>query len=136
MRSFGRAWVLLCLALAFHVADEAVTNFLSVYNPTVERIRARFPFVPLPVFTFRVWLTGLIVAVVVLLSLSPFAVRGARWMRWFALGFAVLMVGNGLAHIVGSLLLGRPLPGVTSAPFLLVAAWYVLWCLGRPADSA
>ncbi len=130
MRTFGRAWVLLCLALALHVADEALTGFLSVYNPTVERIRERFPFLPLPVFSFRVWLAGLIVAVVLLLLLSRFAVRGSRWMRWFAAIFSVLMVSNGLAHIVGSLWVGRPLPGVLSAPFLLAAALHVLWRVG------
>ena len=43
----GWAWVALTLALAVHVADEALTDFLSVYNPTVEAIRARYPWVPL-----------------------------------------------------------------------------------------
>jgi hypothetical protein len=55
---FGIAWLALCIAFAIHVADEALTDFLSVYNPAVRAIRARFPFLPLPTFTFRVWLTG------------------------------------------------------------------------------
>ena len=73
---FGIAWVALCVGLAIHVADEAATDFLSVYNPTVRAMRARFPFLPMPTFTFRVWLTGLVVAVIVLASLTPFALRG------------------------------------------------------------
>jgi len=32
---FGFAWVLLSLALTLHVIDEALTDFLSVYNPAV-----------------------------------------------------------------------------------------------------
>ena len=32
----------LCLALAAHVFDEAMTDFLSVYNPTVQAIRQKF----------------------------------------------------------------------------------------------
>ena len=39
-RSLARAWILLCLALALHVFDEATTGFLGVYNPTVLAIRA------------------------------------------------------------------------------------------------
>ena len=30
---FGRAWLGLAGALALHVTDEALTDFLSVYNP-------------------------------------------------------------------------------------------------------
>ena len=56
---YGVAWLALCIGLAIHVADEALTDFLSVYNPTVGAIRARFPFLPLPTYTFPVWLGGL-----------------------------------------------------------------------------
>ena len=35
----GLAWPSLCLALAIHVVDEALTGFLSVYNPAVQSIR-------------------------------------------------------------------------------------------------
>ncbi len=68
---FGRAWLALAAALAIHVADEALTNFLAVYNPTVLKIRARFPWIPLPTFSFRVWIVGLAAAVALMFSLSP-----------------------------------------------------------------
>jgi hypothetical protein len=35
-QSVGRAWVTLCLALALHVTDEALTGFLDVYIPLPE----------------------------------------------------------------------------------------------------
>src|SRR5467141_2553733 len=123
---FGIAWVALCVAFAIHVADEALTDFLSVYNPTVRAIRARFPILLLPTFTFRVWLTGLMLAVVVLASLTPFAFRGAGWMRPVALAFGLIMAGNGLLHLVGSLYMKKAMPGVYSAPLILGAAVYLL----------
>jgi hypothetical protein len=41
------------------VTDEALTGFLPVYNGIVERIRAGHSWIPLPTFTFPVWLGGL-----------------------------------------------------------------------------
>jgi len=123
---FGVAWLALCVALAIHVADEALTDFLSVYNPAVRAIRARFPFLPLPTFTFRGWLMGLVLAVVVLASLAPFAVRGAPWMRPIAYAFGIVMAGNGLLHLVGSAYTRKVLPGTYSAPLILGVAIYLV----------
>lgn len=128
-RHLAKAWIILCLALAVHVVDEALTDFLSVYNPTVQAIRRKLPFLPLPTFTFRFWLTGLILAVILLLSLSRFAVRGAKWMIALSYVFAIIMLANGLSHIAGSFYLGRLMPGVYSAPLLLGASIYLLFCV-------
>jgi hypothetical protein len=128
--NYGQAWVALCLALAVHVTDEALTDFLSVYNPAVESIRRQIPFLPLPTFTFGVWLTGLIIAIVLLLTLSPFAFRKARWMLPMAYGFGVLMIANGVGHIAGSIYMGRLMPGVYSSPILLICSIYLLMRVG------
>jgi hypothetical protein len=48
VRRLGIAWVLLPLAPAIHVADEALTGFPSIYNPTVNALRARLGFWPIP----------------------------------------------------------------------------------------
>jgi len=135
----GVAWVLLCLALAAHVTDEALTGFLAVYNPTVLALRARLGFWPMPTFTFREWLTGLVVGVLVLLALSPFVFRGSRWIRPLFYFFALLMITNGLGHTVGtifgrtvsSLRFARPMPGFYSSPLLLAASVYALIQLRR-----
>jgi hypothetical protein len=124
--NFGYAWVALCLALAIHVTDEALTDFLSVYNPAVEAIRQRLPYLPLPTFTFSVWLTGLIIAIILLLALSPFAFRKTRWMVPLAYVFGILMTANGLQHFAGSVYLGRMMPGVYSSPLLLICSIYLL----------
>ena len=59
-RRFGIAWLLFALAVALHVTDEATHDFLTTYNASVHAIRARLPFLPIPTFTFAVWLIGLI----------------------------------------------------------------------------
>jgi len=131
--SFGRAWVALTLALGLHVADEALHDFLSVYNPTVLAIRQRLPWLPLPTFTFRVWLAGLISAVVLLLCLYPLALRRTRWVVLAAYPLGVLMTFNALQHIAVSLYLGRAMPGVYSSPVLLAAS---LWLLVAARSSS
>ena len=129
-RRFGFAWVAMAVTIALHVTDEAATDFLSVYNPAVRSIRARLPFLPLPTFTFGVWLTGLVLGILVLLALAPLAFRGKRWVIGASFPLSVLMFGNGLLHIAGSFYLGRLMPGVYSAPILLIAS-IALFSLAR-----
>jgi hypothetical protein len=121
-RTWGLTWLALTLSFALHVWDEAVHDFLSVYNPTVEAIRERWPLVPLPTFTFGVWLAGLSLAVGILALLAPAAFRGRTWLKLVAYPYAVIMLLNGLQHIAASLYLGRAMPGVFSSPLLVVAS--------------
>ena len=126
-RQFGNAWLTLTAVLAIHVTDEALTDFLSFYNPSVLEIRAHLPWLPLPTFTVDVWLAGLIAAIAILTALSVLAFRGRRAAAWLAYVYAVLMFANGCGHLGGSLYFGRWLPGSTSAPLLLLAsAWLVV----------
>ena len=124
--AYGWAWIALCLALAVHVADEALTDFLSIYNPTVKALRQRWWFLPLPTFSFKVWLSALIAAVVVLFALSPFAFGAAKWLPPLAYFFAVFMIITGLQHIAASIYVRRLMPGTYSAPLLLICAMYLL----------
>jgi hypothetical protein len=136
--NFGRAWVALSLVLAAHVADEAFTDFLSVYNPIVRSARARFGWFPMPTFTFGVWLAGLVVAVGILLLLAPLAYRGLAVVRIAAYPFAAIMLLNGFGHLAGSIYFGRWMPGATTAPLLLAASiWLFLAAHGqsRAAES-
>lgn len=121
-RRFGYAWLALAGALALHVTDEALTDFLSVYNPSVRAIRARIAWLPLPTFTFAEWIVGLSIGIALLLALTPLAFQGRRWITIVALPFSVLMIGNGLGHIGSSLWFGRFMPGVYSSPVLIAAA--------------
>ena len=142
-RRLGLAWLLLCAAVAAHVADEALTGFLSVYNPTVLTLRQRLGWWPMPAFTYEGWLSGLIVGIVILFLLSPLAFGNARGFRPLAYVFAVLMTLNGVGHTVGtiagrtfeSIPFARPMPGFYSSPFLIAASIWVLVELRRSAGS-
>jgi hypothetical protein len=125
----------MAVALVLHVTDEALTDFLSVYNPIATAIRDRFSWSPLPIFTFEVWISRLAVAIVVVFLLTPLAFRGARWLAFLAVPFAVLMMANGLGHIGGSFYMLRFMPGVTSSPVLIVASAALLICAVRVLRS-
>jgi hypothetical protein len=117
----------LCAALALHVTDEALTGFLSVYNPTVRALRS-----------------GLTVLVCFLFLLTPLFFRAGRPVRPLAAIFAVLMIGNGMGHVLGtiagqtvaSVSFPRPMPGFWSSPFLIAAAVWVLVELRRTRNKS
>jgi hypothetical protein len=139
--SFGAPWLALCTAFALHITDEALTGFLTVYNPTVLTVRQRWGWFPMPTFEFKQWLVGLILACAVLTCLAPFAFSGARVLRPLAWFFAVVMLLNGLGHTfatvlgrtVASVTFPRPAPGFYSSPLLLAAS---LWMIARLQRSA
>jgi len=120
----AQAWSVLVGALALHVADEAVTGFLEFYNPLVLSIRSQVAWFPMPTFTFRVWLAGLVALVIGLAALNGAVRRGAPGTVLASWALAAIMFLNGLGHLGGSLYFARWLPGTTSAPLLLVAS---LW---------
>lgn len=112
----------LCGALAIHVADEALTGFLELYNPTVRAIREQYPLLPLPTFTFETWLSLLIFAVAMLIASSFFVWKGRWAMRPISYAFAGFMMLNGFLHIVVSLYMREFVSGVYSSPLLLAAS--------------
>ncbi len=135
LRRLGIAWILIWLALALHVTDEALTGFLSIYNPTVTALRERFGFWPMPNFTFEVWLAGLAVGIFILAALTPFAFHSPSWMRpLFYFGAIVLCIANACGHTLATIFgrtvstvhFSRPAPGFISSPVLLFAGIYAL----------
>jgi hypothetical protein len=128
------AWLGLVLALGLHVADEALTGFLDVYNPTVRALRESMGWFPMPEFRFDVWLAGLVALVIGLAMLTPLVERGPRVVRALAVVFAALMVVNGAAHIAGTIAgrtvagvrFARPMPGFWSSPILIATAVHFL----------
>jgi hypothetical protein len=132
--SFANARFLLCLAFCAHWADEALTDFLGVYNPTVLAVRTHHSWFPMPTFEFREWLIGLIVVSGVFLMLTPFAFRNARWLRPLAYFFACVMWLNDMGHTlatifgrtVSSVQFLRPAPGFYFSPLLLAGSIYLV----------
>jgi hypothetical protein len=139
--NFGRAWLFLCVAFCAHVADEALTGILPLYNATVLAMRSEYKWYPMPTFGYREWLFGLIVTNVVLLLLTPYAFRNARWLRPLAYLFAGVHLLNGTGHTLvtifgrtaSSVPVPRPAPGFYSSPLLLAGSIYLLICLKASA---
>jgi hypothetical protein len=52
--------------------------------------------------------------------------RGRSWSIFFIPFWLFFAIGNGLGHLTYSALLGHYIPGLYTAPFLLIAA-FVLW---------
>jgi len=116
------AWIFLCAALALHVLDEAFTDFLGVYNPAVQAIQERQPLLMLPTFSFNIWLSLLIFAVIALVGVSVFVWKGRWAMRPISYVFAAVMLTNGLLHILHSIYMLKLMPGVYTSPLLLAAS--------------
>ena len=127
MNIFGIAWLAMALAFGLHVADEASTNFLAWYNPTAQRIRERLRPLPFPpLFAFWPWLLGLCAVTATLLAVSPWAFAGASWLVSIAVAFSTINIGNAMLHIVASLRLKHRVPGMLSAPLLLICSIWLL----------
>ena len=126
--NFTAAWILLTLSLAIHVLDEALHNFLSFYNPLVTSLNERTGSF-FPVFSKAEWLGGLITAIVILFAMTYFVVHRKRWIRYLGAVYAVIMILNGLGHIVGSIYFSEMIGGLYSSPILIVFSFYLLWSI-------
>lgn len=124
---FGICWLFFGYTVALHVLDEAGHNFLAVYLPNALAIRRAAPFLPVPLFTFESWIGSLALALTLWLLLTPLALRGQKWLRGVAIPVAIIVgILNGAAHIVSSIYMGRMMPGVYSAPLLLLSGTVLL----------
>ena len=130
--TFGWAWLAATIALGFHVADEATHDFLAWYNPRALRIRQALGGLPFPpTFTFLPWLLGLLAAILVLGALTPLAYGGPPWLKPLAYVLAAVHIANGLLHLMGSILAKRTVPGVLSAPLLLITGGWLGYAAAR-----
>jgi hypothetical protein len=135
MKSFRNAWIGLALALALHVTDEALTGFLPLYNRIVTDLKGQHSWIPIPTFTFPVWIFGLGLGILLLLALTPLAARGKRPIRVIAMLLGVIMMGNALVHMGASIYWGKAAPGVYSSPVLLLAAGMLLGTALHPSKA-
>jgi hypothetical protein len=124
--TLGLPWLVLCLALAVHVAEEIHGGFLSAYGAALQAIRDLFPFLPVPHLGLTVWLSASIGVVALLTALTPLAYRGMRGMRILMLWFVALAFANVIGHVGSSLLVGKLMPGTCSTLFLTAAGVYAV----------
>jgi hypothetical protein len=129
---FGWAWLAATIALGLHVADEAAHDFLAWYNPRALRIRQVLGGLPFPpTFSFWPWLIGLMLAVLMLTALVPSAFAGERWLRSVAYFLSVVHIANGLLHLGAAIAARRTVPGVLSAPLLLLTGIWLASAAAR-----
>jgi hypothetical protein len=125
-RRHWQAWMVMCGALAIHIADETLSGWLNWYNPTVRAIHEQYQLLLLPIllpaFTFEIWLALLIFAVVSLSAASYFVWTGRWAMRPISHVFAVFMLVNALVHIAHSIYMREFMPGVYTSPLLIAAS--------------
>ena len=142
--NYGLAWLLLCIAFALHVWDEAAHDFLSYYNATVLALYGHFSWFPRLDLTFQQWFIGLVATIILLLALTPFAFRNSSWLRAVAYLFGIVLFCAGLGHIlmtirghsVPSVVFDGPAPGVYSSPLLLLASTYLFWSLYKSSTRS
>jgi hypothetical protein len=79
-----------------------------------------------PVFSFQVWIRGLIGAVILGYAMTPLVHRGGKVIRAITIVLGIIMTMNALGHLLGSIYLARTLPGMLSSPFLLLSALFVV----------
>jgi hypothetical protein len=116
------AWILLCVTLAVHIADEASTGFLDLYNPTVRAMQQRIHWLVLPTFRFPVWIGLLALGAVGLLTLSRWVRRDLIWTVYASHAFAAIMFANGIAHLGFSIYKAQWMSGAYTSPLLLAAS--------------
>ena len=119
------AWLLLCVALAVHIADEAATGFLGLWNPEMAALGWRGL-----QMNFSVWIALLGLGVIGLLILSYWVRRGTWWTVHAGYAFSILMLSNGLAHLGFSMYERAWMPGSYTSPLLVAGSLY-LWMAMR-----
>jgi hypothetical protein len=108
---------MLCWALAAHVADEASTGFLDLYNSAVTAMG-----LPALQFGFPVWITLLALVIAGLLTPSDWVRRGTWWTVHAGYTFALLMLGNGIAHLSFSIHRRAWMSRAYTSPLLVAAS--------------
>ncbi len=124
---FGVIWLFFGYSLALHVLDEAGHDFLSFYNPNVMAIRRAWPSFFMPVLTLQSFIGWLLGGLALWLALAPLAFQRPAWMRILAVPIALIAgIANACGHIGTSIYYGRLMPGVYSAPLILIAGVLLL----------
>ena len=115
------AWLALCAALAAHLADEAATGFLDLWNPEMAALGWRGL-----EMKFSVWITLLGLGESGLLILSYWVRRGTWWTAPAGYIFSILMLSNALAHLGFSIYERAWMAGSYTSPVLAGAAIFLL----------
>lgn len=117
---------LLALMQAAHSIEEMRTHlydFFWVVTGLFHSVIPSFPQFRMSADTFAVINMSLIA---LLLATVPAVAAGKRWALFLAGIAGVVEVLNGIGHMAGALYFGSYVPGVVSAPFLLILGFFLL----------
>ena len=143
LRSMGGSWLILCFAFASTATEYALRDFVGYYDATVLTLYGRLRWFPRLDFDFKQWLAGVIILGLALLLLTPWAFRGAPFVRTIARTFAMVMLIESLVTVIASLV-GQTVPsvhfsggapGLYTAPIGLAASILVLPHLRYPPKN-
>lgn len=118
-------WLALTMALTLHVAEGAVRDYLSFYNPLAMSLRDMMLWTWMPTFTFGAWLGGWIAILAALYGMAWFAAYARGWVVWAALAYAEVMFLYAAAKIAFAMYLEKAIPGIFTAPLLLAASCWL-----------
>jgi hypothetical protein len=129
---------LLGLAQAAHSSEEVAGGLNHFMGTISDTVRASLPWLPHVEMSATAFAIGNLAIVAALLGTAPIVMQGAAVGRAFALIAGVIEMLNAMIHSSGSLLFGRYVPGVVTAPLLFVIALLLLrqWRAGRPRGPA
>ena len=124
---FGVCWLFFGYTLALHVLDEAGHDFVTLFNLNVLAVRRSVPWLRVPTLTLQDFIGILVLFLAVLLALTPLAFRGTKWVKGLAIPIAAVAgILNGLLHILSSMYMRRMMPGVYSAPLIVLSGMLLL----------
>jgi hypothetical protein len=122
----GMAFWLLGLAQAAHSMEEMFSQLYDFMWAATERLG--LPRMGMTATTFAVVNMAIITF---LLGISPFVFARRPWAIAIAWVAAVVEIVNGAGHVTGAVIFGGYVPGVGTAPFLIVTGVALLVALRR-----
>ena len=131
MRRIGTLYWLLAFGQAAHSIEEMRTGLYNFFWTMTGVFHQAFPSLPQfrwDAVTFAAVNMGIITFV---LGIVPSVREGRRWALGLAAVVAVVETFNGIAHISAALYFGGYVPGVASAPLLLILGAVLLRELAR-----
>jgi len=136
LHRIGTLYWLLAFGQAAHSIEEMRTGLYNFFWTMTGVFRQAFPTFPQfrwDAVTFAVVNMGIITFV---LGIVPFVREGRSWALGLAAVVAVIEILNGIAHISAAFYFGGYVPGVASAPLLLILGVVLLRELaqGRETD--
>ena len=130
------AWPLACTVFAIHLAEETLHGSFGFYADILSLVGSFFPSLDMPPFDRDVWFINLLGSLAVLIALTPLVRARNALMRPASWLFGLFLAANGAMHLWLGLATQALVPGIWSAPLVLLAGlWLLVVATGRTAQA-